>query len=446
MRDQRAGFQWIKDNIVAFGGDPERITSFGLSSGGTFSSLHLVTFGGEQGVPFTQAWAMSGPPGTALNVTSDATETHTRAVAALLDCPNSSDEETLQCLRDTPMEKLLEIAVGYSTENHPPMGLFTFIPSIDSDFLPDRQSTLYKAGKFVKGVPFVFGWAHDDGATNAGRAPEFQSEDDMRGPIKSFAHALTNADYESLFSLYPAADFEQDVRNYEARKGESDPTVPVHYFRISRIMRDLLFTCSSIEFGSEVSRQSKELDSNFAGVRLYDLNQSMMTPMFRGAGMPWLGVVHGSDLDYLYNNLFSKDQMSEDDRELSNHLQASFLNFAYTGDPNLGTTGGASLWPEAFPTPGGDAKGQDETADSPRINLQVIGGPLGTGTCHITAPTDEIPSFEEQDSPLQKPLVDSLQYEEMGSKTSQERQNEIGHEQLIRRCAFINSLAEKLGN
>lgn len=317
MRDQRAGFQWVKDNIAAFGGDPERITSFGLSSGGTFSSLHLMSFGGERGVPFTQAWAMSGPPGTALNMTSDATEIHTRAVAEILECPEGSDEATLQCLRDAPMNKLLDTAVDYSNKNHPPMGLFIFIPSVDSDFIPDRQSTLYKSGKFVKGVPFVFGWAHDDGATNAGPATAFQTEEDMKTPIRNFAHALTDEDFGQIFSLYPPTDFEQDVRNYEARKSDADPAVPVHYFRISRIMRDLLFTCSSIDFGSEISRQSKEQDPNFAGVRLYDLNQSMLTPMFRGAGMPWLGVVHGSDLDYLYTNLFPKDQMSEDDRQLS---------------------------------------------------------------------------------------------------------------------------------
>lgn len=53
MRDQRAGYQWVKDNIAAFGGDPAKITTFGLSSGGTFSSLHLMSYGGEQGVPFT---------------------------------------------------------------------------------------------------------------------------------------------------------------------------------------------------------------------------------------------------------------------------------------------------------------------------------------------------------------------------------------------------------
>ena len=152
MRDQRLGFQWVKDNIQVFGGDPERITAYGLSAGGTFISLQPMLYGRTEGLPFQQAWMMSGPPGTALNMTSDATTIHTTAVAETIGCGSLSDVKMLQCLRDAPMRDLLDIATKYAMTNHPPVGTFTFIPSIDNDLIPDRPSNLVRDGKFVKGT------------------------------------------------------------------------------------------------------------------------------------------------------------------------------------------------------------------------------------------------------------------------------------------------------
>jgi carboxylesterase type B len=93
---------------------------------------------------------MSGPPGTAINMTSDATTLHTLAVAENVGCSQNAEKQ-LECLRAVPMEKLLGAAITHSVANHPPAGLFTFIPSVDGDFFPDRQSVLYRSGRFVKG-------------------------------------------------------------------------------------------------------------------------------------------------------------------------------------------------------------------------------------------------------------------------------------------------------
>ncbi|KAK7746209.1 hypothetical protein SLS62_009425 [Diatrype stigma] len=448
MRDQRAGFQWVRDHIAAFGGDPDRITAFGLSAGGTFISMHPLAYGGERGVPFSQIWAMSGPPGTALNVTSDVTEMHTLAVAEKLGCGaadgDSDDDDgkaVLQCLRAVPMEKLTEVAMDYSRENHPPAGLFTFIPSVDDDFIPDRHSVLYKSGRFVKGIPTVFGWAQDDGAMNAGPAPAFENEEAMKVPIQSFAHALTDEDYETLFSLYDAADFAEDVRNYEVRKAEPDPAAPVHYFRVSRILRDMLFACPSVDFGHEMSRQSRALDPAFPGVRLYDLNQSMLTPLFEGAGMPYLGVCHGSDTNYIFNGLFPEGDVSDNDQKLSVSMAASFINFAYTGSPINADDEGFDSWPEAFPEDEA-LRGEDESGPS-RINLQLIGGPLGTGPCSLGQGSSH--EAGQEAGSMQHPLVDNTEYGEMETAVLQARRKQLEREKLLERCAFLSTLAPKLG-
>lgn len=43
LQDQRAALRWVKRNIAAFGGDPDRVTIFGESSGGTAVGFHLVS-------------------------------------------------------------------------------------------------------------------------------------------------------------------------------------------------------------------------------------------------------------------------------------------------------------------------------------------------------------------------------------------------------------------
>lgn len=139
-------------NVQSHVGDPERITAYGLSTGGAAISLHTMAYGGERGVPFQQAWIISGPPNIALNITSDVTAFHTLAVAEMSGCGDLSDSEMINCLRKLSMRSLLDTATEYSILNNPPGGLFTFFPSVDEDFIPDSLSNLMQTGNFTKGM------------------------------------------------------------------------------------------------------------------------------------------------------------------------------------------------------------------------------------------------------------------------------------------------------
>lgn len=280
----------------------------------------------------------------------------------------------------------------------------------------------------------VFGWAQDDGAMNAGPAQLIQTEEDMVAPIQRFAKRLTTSDFTELFSHYPVADFEETVANYEAQKEAADPEVSVHFFRLARIIRDLLFTCSSIDFSYEISKQAKP---SFSGTRLYTMNQTMLTPLLKMGGMSYAGAIHGSDSNYIFNGVFLEGPVSEEDQKLSRQFSSAFINFAHTGNPAGGEPEDEESWPRAYGTSG--IEGDDQID---RLNIQVVGGPF-EGAVNLRN------SKRESKEGLEQQILaegESYEFEAMLSPEAQQRQSLLESEKLFGRCKFINSLADKLGH
>jgi len=283
----------------------------------------------------------------------------------------------------------------------------------------------------------ILGWTEDEGTMNAGLASAIETEEDMITPIRQFAHALSPEQYSKLFSLYRPEDFEEERVNYQGRKNDDNPEVSTNFFRVSRILRDLLVTCSSIEYGLEMTKQSRELNPDFTGVRFYDLNQSMLSTMFKEVGLAHVQVPQGSDINYIFNGVFPEveGKISTEDRELAEKVTLSLINFAWTGNP---VTRGSSAkhfseWPSAF-----GASGDPTALD---LQIQVIGGPYGTGPVSLSRKS----GLGGEALGEQQVLGEGFEYGEMKSPSVEKRQRLLEDQKLFERCEYIKSLSETLG-
>lgn len=77
---------------------------------------------------------------------------NTAHVAKSVGCTGDPDSQaTLQCLRDVPLQTLMDVSVSLARKMRPPFGELAFYPSYDGDYIPDRPSVLLRKGSFVRG-------------------------------------------------------------------------------------------------------------------------------------------------------------------------------------------------------------------------------------------------------------------------------------------------------
>ncbi len=105
LKDQVMVLRWVKHHIRAFGGDSNKVTLFGSSSGGASVHYHYLS-------PMTTGLFHRGISlsGTALMPWAQAQASREKALilGKLMNCTTNDVKEMVQCLRDKPARLLFE--------------------------------------------------------------------------------------------------------------------------------------------------------------------------------------------------------------------------------------------------------------------------------------------------------------------------------------------------
>ena len=146
--DQVAALRWVQQNIVHFGGNPDRVTIFGESAGGTSVSSHVVS-------PMSQGLfhgaIMESGVAVLPDLISSSSEMVHRIVANLSGCAAVNSETLMCCLRGKNEAEMLAINK-----------VFKIIPGVvDGEFLPKHPQELM-ASKDFHPVPSIIGINNDE--------------------------------------------------------------------------------------------------------------------------------------------------------------------------------------------------------------------------------------------------------------------------------------------
>lgn len=327
--DQNEAMKWVKQNIAAFGGDPDNISLFGQSAGGASVGHHLIA---EQSWNyFHKALMISGnmmsPWGLETNIEKARSDAF--LLGRLVGCEDSmTSEDLVACLRNKEAEQIIAgaNAVLLTTTNVIPT-----VPVIDGEFITADPRLLLAQGKF-KDCSIIAGNTLDDGSIVSVRA--YPSQLLPPGRLKptsdypTFREKLEKFTYTFTNDLIVTAIEQQYIDWTKFEDPEAN-----YFYTFMEVETDEAFHCTS-------DHTSRTYALNGNTVYRYRFSHLPETKFWPEAPA-WVGVAHAEDLPFIFGYGFSPYRVPEwyfnpNEEELSLDIMRYFTNFAKTGNPNVG--------------------------------------------------------------------------------------------------------------
>jgi para-nitrobenzyl esterase len=305
MLDIVAALKWVRENIAAFGGDPDKITLFGTSGGG-MKACFLASSPASRDL-IARAAVQSGP-GIRFMERDQAT-----LASELLLRELKLNARDLDALRTVETTRLLAAyhRVARTLQPRRFIDLPCFSPVIDPDILPCHPFSP-EASPLIRDVPMLVGWNADEMSFFMGRDPEGFELDEAG--FKSRVSRMFN-DTGAAASLY---------RNEFPEKSFSDLYIRAY---------------SDVSLMLPVVVMAERKAATPGGVWLYRLDHP--SPALGGK----LGALHTMETPLIFNTTSTNPLTAGDNAALpiAAKMSAAWARFAATGSPQFAD--GTGEWP-----------------------------------------------------------------------------------------------------